>query len=121
MGGDTRDDDLAVAHRRLRERRIHLASQIRAAQQQLGRIDRQLEEIEQSLPPEHTIEVRTGARAPGHTGGRKPKLDPRQVTLARQMYDEKDKRGKRRYTVAQIATMLGVTPPTIYRHLRKTR
>jgi predicted DNA-binding transcriptional regulator YafY len=33
------------------------------------------------------------------------------------MYDELDDRGKRRYTVAQIAEEFGVTRPTIYRHL----
>lgn len=43
------------------------------------------------------------ARARGRTGGQKPKLGPRQVKLARQMYDEIGADGKRRYTVAQIA------------------
>ncbi|MFE3281254.1 TetR family transcriptional regulator [Nocardia sp. NPDC059239] len=33
------------------------------------------------------------------------------------MYDELDERGKRRYTVEQIAAEFGVTRPTIYRHL----
>jgi DNA-binding MarR family transcriptional regulator len=37
-----------------------------------------------------------------------------QLALARAMYDD---RGKRRYTVAQIAEEFGVTRPTIYRHL----
>jgi DNA invertase Pin-like site-specific DNA recombinase len=54
------------------------------------------------------------------TGGQKPKLGPRQVKLARQMYDETDEDGKRKYTVAQIADEFGVTRPTIYRHLGKT-
>ncbi|MGH3719981.1 MAG: DHA2 family efflux MFS transporter permease subunit [Pseudonocardiaceae bacterium] len=58
-------------------------------------------------------------RARGHTGSQKPKLGPRQVKLARQMYDELDKNGKRRYTTQQIADAFGVTPTTIYRHLRK--
>ncbi|WP_433567719.1 helix-turn-helix domain-containing protein [Nocardia sp. CA-151230] len=53
-------------------------------------------------------------RPRGRTGGQKPKLGPRQVDLARQMYDE---RGKRRYTVEQIAAEFGVTRPPIYRHL----
>jgi DNA invertase Pin-like site-specific DNA recombinase len=44
---------------------------------------------------------------------------PRQVKLAWQMYDEKDERGKRKYTVRQIAEEFGVTGPTIYRHLAK--
>jgi predicted DNA-binding transcriptional regulator AlpA len=36
------------------------------------------------------------------------------------MYDEIDEHGKRRYTVDQIAAILGVTRPTTYRHLNKT-
>ncbi|MGH3431102.1 MAG: TetR family transcriptional regulator, partial [Mycobacteriales bacterium] len=51
--------------------------------------------------------------------GRRTKLSPRQVTLARQMYDELDKDGKHRYTVQQIADAFGVTGPTIYRHFRR--
>ncbi|MEP7022621.1 MAG: helix-turn-helix domain-containing protein [Actinomycetota bacterium] len=45
------------------------------------------------------------------TGGRKPKLAPQQVKLARQLYDARE------HTVEQIAAMLGVTRTTIYRHL----
>jgi DNA invertase Pin-like site-specific DNA recombinase len=60
------------------------------------------------------------ARARGRTGGQKAKLGPRQVALARQMYDETGPDGKRRYTVAQIAAEFGVTRPTIYRHLATT-
>ncbi|MGH3770813.1 MAG: DHA2 family efflux MFS transporter permease subunit [Pseudonocardiaceae bacterium] len=66
----------------------------------------------QRLPEQQT-------RARGRTSGQKPKLGPRQVKLARQMYDELDKNGKRRYTTQQIADAFGVTPTTIYRHLRK--
>lgn len=47
----------------------------------------------------------------------KPKLGPRQVALARQMYDELGDDGKRRHTVQQIADEFNVTRPTIYRHL----
>ncbi len=68
---------------------------------------------------ERTVDGLT-ARARGRTGGQKPKLGPRQVALARQMYDETDDKGKRAHTVAQIATEFGVTRPTIYRHLSKT-
>lgn len=45
---------------------------------------------------------------------------PRQVKLARQMYEETGDDGKRKYTVQQIAKEFGVTRPTIYRHLSKT-
>lgn len=51
----------------------------------------------------------------GRTADQKPKLGPRQVKLARQMYDELGDDGKRRYTVAAIAAEFGVTRPTIYR------
>lgn len=40
--------------------------------------------------------------------------------MARDMYDEVDEEGKRRYTVAQIAAEFNVTRPTIYRLLSKT-
>ena len=40
-----------------------------------------------------------------------------QVLKAGEMYDELDQRGKRKYTVAQIADTFGVSRKTIYRHL----
>jgi AcrR family transcriptional regulator len=36
------------------------------------------------------------------------------------MYDETGPDGRRRYTVAEIATEFGVTRPTIYRHVTST-
>jgi DNA invertase Pin-like site-specific DNA recombinase len=77
-------------------------------------------EFEHALMSERTMDGLAAARARGRTGGQKPKLGPRQVRLARQMYDEVGADGKRRYTVAQIAAEFGVTRPTIYRHLTKT-
>ena len=76
-------------------------------------------EFEHALMSERTLDGLAAARARGRTGGQKPKLGPRQVKLAQQMYDEKDEHGKRRYTVEQIAAEFGVTRPTIYRHLGK--
>jgi DNA invertase Pin-like site-specific DNA recombinase len=76
-------------------------------------------EFEHALMSERTRDGLAAARARGRTGGQKPKLGPRQVRLARQMYDELGADGKRRYTVAQIAAEFGVTRPTIYRHLAK--
>jgi DNA invertase Pin-like site-specific DNA recombinase len=76
-------------------------------------------EFEHALMSERTMDGLAAARARGRTGGQKPKLGPRQVKLARQMYDEVGADGKRRYTVAQIAAEFGVTRPTIYRHLTK--
>jgi EmrB/QacA subfamily drug resistance transporter len=49
-------------------------------------------------------------RARGRTDDQKLKLGPRQAELARQMVDEFDKSGKRRYTIQQIADAFGVTP-----------
>ena len=69
---------------------------------------------------ERTVDGLAAARARGRTGGQKPKLGPRQVMLARQMYDETGQNGKRKHTVAQIAAEFGVSRPTIYRHLAKT-
>jgi HTH domain len=57
------------------------------------------------------------ARARGRTGGRKPKLTTRQISVAQQTYDEKGTDGKRRYTVAEIAETFHVSRRTIYRHL----
>ena len=76
-------------------------------------------EFEHALMSERTRDGLAAARARGRTGGQKPKLTPRQVALARQMYDETGDDGNRRYTVAQIAAEFGVTRPTIYRHLAK--
>lgn len=75
-------------------------------------------EFKHALMSERTRDGLAAAR--GRTGGQKPKLGPRQVQPARQMYDEIDEHSKRRYTVGQIAAEFGVTRPTIYRHLTKT-
>ncbi|MDP9884224.1 DNA invertase Pin-like site-specific DNA recombinase [Sinomonas atrocyanea] len=76
-------------------------------------------EFEHALMSERTRDGLAAARARGRTGGQKPKLGPRQVRLARQMYEETGPDGKRAHTVAQIAAEFGVTRPTIYRHLSK--
>ena len=76
-------------------------------------------EFEHALMSERTMDGLQAARARGRTGGQKPKLGPRQVALARQMYEETGHDGKRAYTVAQIAEEFGVSRPTIYRHLEK--
>lgn len=77
-------------------------------------------EFEHALMSERTMDGLAAARARGRTGGQKPKLGPRQVRLAREMYDETGEDGKRRHTVAQIAAEFGVSRPTIYRHLAAT-
>lgn len=77
-------------------------------------------EFEHALMSERTMDGLAAARARGRTGGQNPKLGPRQVTLARAMYEETGDDGRRRYTVAQIAAEFGVTRPTIYRHLNRS-
>jgi len=77
-------------------------------------------EFEHALMSERTADGLAAARARGRTGGQKPKLGPRQVRLARSMYEEKGEDGKRKHTVQQIADEFGVTRPTIYRALEVT-
>ncbi|HZY01602.1 MAG TPA: recombinase family protein, partial [Dermatophilaceae bacterium] len=74
-------------------------------------------EFEHALMSERTMDGLAAARTRGRTGGQKPKLGPRQVKLARGMYEETGPDGHRAYTVAQIAAEFGVSRPTIYRHL----
>ena len=74
-------------------------------------------EFEHALMSERTQDGLAAARARGRTGGQKPKLGPRQVKLAREMYDEVGPDGRRKHTVQQIADEFGVSRPTIYRHL----
>ena len=51
-------------------------------------------------------------RRRGHKGGRKPKMTASLIGKAQRMYDA------RQFTMAEIATSCGVTPITIYRHIR---
>ncbi|MET3165367.1 UNVERIFIED_ORG: DNA invertase Pin-like site-specific DNA recombinase [Arthrobacter sp. UYEF10] len=77
-------------------------------------------EFEHALMSERTLTVSPlPVRAGGRTGGQKPKLGPRQVRLAREMYEDKGLDGKRAHTVEHIAQEFSVTRPTIYRHLAK--
>ena len=74
-------------------------------------------EFERDLLSERTRDGLRAARARGRTGGRKSKLKPAHVQLARQMHDELDDDGRRRHTVQDIADELGVSRGTIYRAL----
>lgn len=74
-------------------------------------------EFEHALIVERTKDGLAAARARGRVGGRKRKLGPKQVTIARAMLDETDTDGFPRYTVAQIAAEFGVARSTIYRYL----
>lgn len=74
-------------------------------------------EFEHALLSERTRDGLAAARTRGRTGGRPPALGPRQIALARQMYDSTDDEGFSLYTVADIAAEFGVARSTIYRHL----
>jgi DNA invertase Pin-like site-specific DNA recombinase len=71
-----------------------------------------LAEFEHALIVERTHAGLAAARARGRHGGRPPKMTPDRVKLAREMYESQ------RYTVAAIAENLGVSRPTIYKHLQ---
>jgi DNA invertase Pin-like site-specific DNA recombinase len=72
-----------------------------------------IDEFQRELIVEGTHEGLAAARARGRKGGRKAKLSPDQVSLAREMYDKRDR------TVQQIADALGVSRVTVYRHLER--
>jgi DNA invertase Pin-like site-specific DNA recombinase len=80
-----------------------------------------IDEFERELIVEGTREGLEAARARGRHGGRPRKLSADQVKLAREMYDRHGEDGKRAYTVAQIAAVLGVTRGTIYAALERER
>ncbi len=69
-------------------------------------------EYEAALIRERTQAGLAAARARGRHGGRKPKMTPDLVGKAQRMYDA------RQFTMAEIAASCGVTPMTIYRHIR---
>ena len=54
-----------------------------------------IDEFQRELIVEGTMEGLAAARARGRTGGRKAKLSPPKVKLARQLYDENGEDGKR--------------------------
>jgi DNA invertase Pin-like site-specific DNA recombinase len=70
-----------------------------------------LAEFERDLTVERTKAGLAAARARGRRGGRKPSLTPTKVQVARQMHAEGAS------TVSEIASVLGVSRATIYRHL----
>jgi DNA invertase Pin-like site-specific DNA recombinase len=69
-------------------------------------------EFERDLIRERTQAGLAAARARGRKGGRKPLMTPTKVALARRMYAEG-------VGVTEIAQTMGVSRPTVYRHLRR--
>lgn len=73
-----------------------------------------LAEFERDLIRERTMAGLAAARVRGRKGGRKRALTPKQVAIARRLYEERDG------TVAEIASTLGVSRATIYRAIQAT-
>jgi DNA invertase Pin-like site-specific DNA recombinase len=76
-----------------------------------------VDELQREIIVEGTHEGWEAARARGRTGGRKPKLSPGAIQVAREMYDKRGADGKRAHTVDEIAAVLKVSRPTVYRVL----
>ena len=70
-------------------------------------------EFERDLIKERTHAGLAAARARGRVGGRPTKMTPQKITIARQLRDERE------LTMAQIADTIGVSRPTLYRHLNQ--
>jgi DNA invertase Pin-like site-specific DNA recombinase len=70
-----------------------------------------LAEFERDLVRERTSAGLAAARARGRTGGRPVVVTEPKIRLAREMY------ASRQYTVAAIASTLGVSRASVYRHL----
>jgi DNA invertase Pin-like site-specific DNA recombinase len=70
-----------------------------------------LAEFERDLVRERTAAGLAAARARGRTGGRPALMTEPKIRLAREMYTS------RQYTVAAIASTLGVSRASVYRHL----
>ena len=73
-----------------------------------------LAEFERDLIQERTSAGLAAARARGRRGGRPSVMTPHKLQVAREMH------GCGQYTVAAIATTLGVSRASIYRHLTST-
>lgn len=73
-----------------------------------------LAEFERDLIRERTYAGLAAARARGRVGGRKPALTPHKAAVVRRLYHDRE------HTVAEIATIVGVSRATIYRHLAPT-
>lgn len=67
-------------------------------------------EFERGIMQSRTMDGLAAARARGRVGGRKPKMSAKHIEEAKKMYSA----GR---TVQDIATLLGVSRPTIYRAL----
>ena len=74
-----------------------------------------LAEMERDLIRERTNAGLSAARARGRTGGRPPKLSPKQIAHARVLLADRDT------TMGEIAATLGVDRTTLYRALTRSK
>ncbi len=72
-----------------------------------------LAELQRELILANTRDGLAAARARGRVGGRRPRLNPEQASLAQQLYDAQEK------TVQQIADLFGVPRSTVYGYLNR--
>lgn len=70
-------------------------------------------EFEREIMRARTVDGLASARARGRVGGRRPSMSPAKVATARQMYLDS-------HPVKEIAEVLGVSRPTIYRSLERS-
>ena len=74
-----------------------------------------LAEFERDLIRERTKAGLAAARARGRRGGRPRKLSKRRVELLYRLYDERE------HTVAEIASMMGISRSALYKYLDRRR
>lgn len=70
-----------------------------------------LAEFERELIRERTNAGLTAARARGRTGGRKPKLTPKQIEIAKAMVSDPN------ISISSICETLKISKPTLYRYV----
>lgn len=71
-------------------------------------------ELERDITSERTKTGLAAARARGRNGGR-PKTDQKKIKTALKMYDSKE------YSISEITKTVGISAPTLYRHLQKRK
>ena len=72
-----------------------------------------LADFERELIRERTMAGLQAARARGRKGGRREKLDERQLQTMKNMYASNN------HSIAEIGSTFGISRPTIYRYLNK--
>lgn len=80
-----------------------------------------LAEFERNLIRERTHAGLKAARARGRLGGRPQALKGDAQKMAVQLYDEKDEKGGKKYTVLQICKTMGISKPTLYKYIEAIR